>query len=176
MLIDNHNVAPSKQRLPSAGPFKMGWTRDSAAWTGCRTNDRRGPRGYTSRFWVEKGGGKYRKNLSLFLAESYGPELKPRLHLTKAISISGAPYPPSHPRTLTWQRLGCTQTSRLISRCRDQKFVVHRKILVQLLQTTAWRLKSRLFGAALETICCLCSMSFALHREQSLSWNSQPVT
>ena len=30
----------------------------------------------TSRFWVEKGGRKHRKNICVFLAESYGPGLK----------------------------------------------------------------------------------------------------
>ena len=32
-----------------------------------------------SRFWVEKGGRKHRKNVPCFLAESYGPGLKTRL-------------------------------------------------------------------------------------------------
>ena len=58
-----------------------------------------------SRFWVEKSAWKRRKNMSFFLAKTYGPGLKSRLRKKKRHIFPGASKPTSQPRTLTcWWR------------------------------------------------------------------------
>ena len=79
--------------LRTAHHTNDGWStggQSNSTRQGCRRDERRsmptwlqmeksanGSSYPTSRFWVEKGGRKHRENIFFFLAESYGPGLKP---------------------------------------------------------------------------------------------------